>query len=177
MKKSIIFVIGFIMLLSSLYCGENVNLNNNKIVFESISMNVLSDDTIEEMWYKERIPKNFANAFLYNTKGDSHLRLEFYSLMVHESGNFKYYVHKNQNGSYDYGPSQLNSYNIKNKKFMKAFTPKDRTYIETTYCLYMVISINYYRSLRNELGDYALYAYNGGYKAARLKKQNIKIFL
>ena len=135
----------------------------------------LSDNELEEAWYKERIPAKYADAFLYYTRNKPEMRMNFYSLMVHESSNFTAYVHKNKDGSYDYGPSQLNSRNLTNKTFQKYYRPTDESHITNKYCFYMVETINFYWDLYNKVGEkYAFFAYNGGERAANWKKRGIK---
>ena len=135
----------------------------------------ISDNELEEVWYKERIPAKYADAFLYYTRNKPEMRMNFYSLMVHESNNFTAYVHKNKDGSYDYGPSQLNSKNLTNKTFQKYYRPTDESHITNKYCFYMVETINFYWDLYNKVGEkYAFFAYNGGEKAANWKKRGIK---
>ena len=91
--------------------------------------------------------------------------------MMHESNGFTAFKHKNKDGSYDYGPSQLNSNNIKNEKFRNWYNPKDESHITNRYCFYMVMSINFYWDLVNKYGyDYAFYAYNGGERTVKLIK-------
>lgn len=172
--KSVKKFFGLFLLVA--LCGNaftSPKLVTNTEEIAKLSETLMSTQSIEEEWYKTRIPEEYCNAFLYNTRNNPEVRLSFYSLMVHESGNFKGFVNKNKNGSYDYGPSQLNSNNIANQTFMKAFAPKDMSFINSTYCYYMVTTINYYIALTKEWGDYAFYAYNGGPRAAKLKKQNI----
>lgn len=135
----------------------------------------ISDDELEEGWYKEKIPTKYSDAFLYYTRNKSEMRMNFYSLMVHESSNFTSYVHKNKDGSYDYGPSQLNSRNLTNRTFQKYYRPTDESHITNKYCFYMVETINFYWDLYNKVGEkYAFFAYNGGEKAANWKKRGIK---
>lgn len=136
-----------------------------------MSYNRLNDDELIESFYKDHIPEEYCDAFLYYTKDCPELRMNFYSLMVHESCNFKYFKNTNKNGTIDLGPSQLNSSNLNNKRFVKAFTPEDESKITSTYCYYMVLTIGYYRDLYKRFGDkYAFYAYNGGDKAAIMIK-------
>lgn len=139
--------------------------------YEKISHNILSDETLEEKFYLENIPTEYADAFLYYTEDKKEIRPYFFSLMMHESNGFTAFKHKNNDGSYDYGPSQLNSNNIKNEKFRNWYNPKDESHITNKYCFYMVMSINFYWDLVNKYGyDYAFYAYNGGERTVRLIK-------
>lgn len=140
-----------------------------------LSKQMVPDTVLEENFYRERIPAEFAEAFLYYTSHIPEIRMNFYSIMVHESGNFRFFRNRNRNGSVDLGPSQLNSDNLKNPRFVKAFKPKDESMITTKNCYYMVMTIGYYHDLYTRLGDkYAFYAYNGGDRAAALIRKNNK---
>ena len=139
--------------------------------YEKISRYILTDEMLEEKFYLDNIPTEYGDAFLYYTKDRKEMRPYFFSLMMHESNGFKAFKNKNKDGSYDYGPSQLNSNNIKNEKFRKWYNPKDESHITNRYCFYMVMSINFYWDLVNKYGyDYAFYAYNGGERTVKLIK-------
>ena len=154
---------------------EETTNNTPEDFWYMMSEKSISDNKLEESWYKERIPTKYADAFLYYTRNKPEIRMNFYSLMVHESSNFTTYVHKNKDGSYDYGPSQLNSRNLTNKTFQKYYRPTDESHITNKYCFYMVETINFYWDLYNKVGEkYAFFAYNGGEKAANWKKRGIK---
>ena len=174
MKKH--FIILLIVLVSTIYV---VSYNNSTPNFSTHTKanikRIPSTNDLMEMFYKERIPEEFCSAFLYYTKDDPTIRPDFYSIMVHESANFTAFVNKNKNGSYDYGPSQLNSDNLKNDYFMWLYDPKDKSMINSTYTHYMVITINFYKDLVRKYGkDYALYAYNGGERCVELIKNDSK---
>lgn len=180
--------IAFVALSTSIIVSEN---SNNKKITEFQSTNVefeekiqiptqislksvssykyhiISDEEIEENFYKKRIPNEYSDAFLYYTKDNPELRLPFYSIMVHESGNFKVFKRRNTNGSYDLGPSHLNTNNIKNAYFRELYNPKDESHITNVYCFYMVMSLNFFKSLYKKYDNVidAFYAYNGGEKA------------
>ncbi len=133
-----------------------------------ISRSQVPDEVFVEDFYRDNIPDEYCEAFIYYTKDCPEIRMNFYSIMIVESGNFRWFRNVNKNGSVDLGPSQLNSNNLKNKQFVRAFRPKDESMITSKYCYYMVMTIGYYKDLYNRLGDkYAFYAYNGGDKAAR----------
>lgn len=139
--------------------------------YEKISRYILTDEMLEEKFYLDNIPTEYGDAFLYYTKDRKEMRPYFFSLMMHESNGFKVFKHKNKDGSYDYGPSQLNSNNIKNEKFRNWYNPKDESHITNRYCFYMVMSMNFYWDLVNKYGyDYAFYAYNGGERTVKLIK-------
>ena len=139
--------------------------------YEKIFHHILTDEMLEENFYLDNIPTEYGDAFLYYTKDKKEMRPYFFSLMMHESNGFTAFKHKNKDGSYDYGPSQLNSNNIKNEKFRNWYNPKDESHITNRYCFYMVMSINFYWDLVNKYGyDYAFYAYNGGERTVKLIK-------
>lgn len=174
MRKLMICALFTLLCVNSIFSRNYVkNDINSNTYWNDISKLILSDESIEEKFYKDRIPEIYADAFLYHTADKKEIRLNFYSIMVHESANFTAFVNKNANGSIDYGPSQLNSKNIEDPWFMEKFSPVDTSYITTLYCEYMVITINFYYDLYKTWGDYAFYAYNGGPRAARLMKQKI----
>ena len=144
---------------------------NVSVDYEKFSHYLLSDEMLEEKFYLDNIPTEYGDAFLYYTKDKKEMRPYFFSLMMHESNGFTAFKHKNKDGSYDYGPSQLNSNNIKNEKFRNWYNPKDESHITNRYCFYMVMSINFYWDLVNKYGyDYAFYAYNGGERTVKLIK-------
>lgn len=174
MKKY--FIILLIILVSTIYVFSYNNFTPNLSTHTKANIKKIpSTNDLMEMFYKERIPEEFCSAFLYYTKDNPTIRPDFYSIMVHESANFTAFVNKNKNGSYDYGPSQLNSDNLKNDYFMWLYDPKDKSMINSTYTHYMVITINFYKDLVRKYGkDYALYAYNGGERCVDLIKNDSK---
>jgi hypothetical protein len=142
-----------------------------------MSKYILSDEELEEQFYLNVIPKEYGDAFLYYSRDRKEMRPYFYALMVHESNNFTAFVNKNKDGSYDYGPSQLNSNNIKNEKFRNWYNPKDESHITSKYCFYMVMTMNFYWDLVNKYGyDYAFYAYNGGERTVKLIKNKSSLY-
>ena len=135
-----------------------------------LSKYLVPDETLEERFYLDNIPSEFADAFLYYSRNRKEMRPYFYAIMKHES-NFKVYWHKNADGSIDKGPSHLNTKNINSKTFRDWYNPKDESHITSVYCFYMVMSMNFYWDLVNKYGyDYAYYAYNGGEKTVKLIK-------
>lgn len=173
MKNLILVLIASFMTISNLFASGVPERVRNDLY--CISYQIKSDIEFEEEYYRSVIPEEYAEAFLYYTRDFPEIRLNFYSIMVHESANFTAFRHVNKNGSVDLGPSQLNSSNLRNKRFVNAFRPKDESKITSVYCYYMVMTINYYHDLYKRHGDaYAFYAYNGGDKAVVAIKQNIQ---
>lgn len=174
MKKHLIIFIMVISITNSIFSKDllpQFTYNESK---ESVFTIPTRNDFYEE-FFKNNIPEEYCDAFLYYTKNDPSIRPYFYSIMVHESGNFTSFVNKNKNGSVDYGPSQLNSDNLKNEYFMYLYEPKDKSMINSKYTYYMVITINFYIDLVAKHGkEYALYAYNGGERCVKLIKNNSK---
>lgn len=169
--KLIVLVV--FMSVGTIAYGKSPIVTTNSEILIEISRSQVPDDVFIEDFYMERIPDEYNEAFIYYTRDCPEIRMNFYSIMLVESGGFKYFKNVNKNGSVDMGPSQLNSANLKNKDFVKAFRPTDESRITSVYCFYMVMTIGYYKDLYDRLGDeYAFYAYNGGDKAARLIKNN-----
>lgn len=169
--KLIVLVV--FMSVGAIAYGKSPIVTTNSEILIEISRSQVPDDVFIEDFYMERIPDEYNEAFIYYTRDCPEIRMNFYSIMLVESGGFKYFKNVNKNGSVDMGPSQLNSANLKNKNFVKAFRPTDESRITSVYCFYMVMTIGYYKDLYDRLGDeYAFYAYNGGDKAARLIKNN-----
>lgn len=169
--KLIVLVV-FMSVGTIAYGKTPIGKTDSEILIE-ISRSQVPDDVFIEDFYMERIPDEYNEAFIYYTRDCPEIRMNFYSIMLVESGGFKYFRNVNKNGTVDMGPSQLNSANLKNKNFVKAFRPTDESRITSVYCFYMVMTIGYYKDLYDRLGDeYAFYAYNGGDKAARLIKNN-----
>lgn len=169
--KLIVLVV--FMSVGTIAYGKSPIVTINSEILIEISRSQVPDDVFIEDFYMERIPDEYNEAFIYYTRDCPEIRMNFYSIMLVESGGFKYFKNVNKNGSVDMGPSQLNSTNLKNKNFVKAFRPTDESRITSVYCFYMVMTIGYYKDLYDRLGDeYAFYAYNGGDKAAKLIKNN-----
>jgi hypothetical protein len=160
MKKIVALGLMFILTISIVYAEFSTQV---KEFYEK------NRGRLEFKFYKERIPDEFSDAFLFYTDNDSELRLKFYSLMVVESANFKYYYNKNPNGTVDIGPSQLNSANLEDPWFVQIFSPKNDKYINThhTYC--MVLTINFFKDITTWADkEYKFMVYNGGPKAQRI---------
>lgn len=108
---------------------------------------------MNEEFYRKSIPAPYVEAFLKATSARPDLRMILYAMMRVETHDFTAYesYQKNANGSMDYGPLMLNSYNINNNEFKKKYFPEDGyfddlnldvTDLERKYNIYMVACIN-----------------------------------
>ncbi|MGL4949658.1 MAG: hypothetical protein ACRC5M_04690 [Anaeroplasmataceae bacterium] len=114
------------------------------------------------------IPAQFVEPFVAFTKDDITVGLELLAIGWHESNWSIFKSNRNRNGSYDLGPLMLNSYNIKNKRFMNEFASDCGYYEYDTDTYYMVIAINYFRSLRLRFSfEESMKIYNGGFRTLK----------
>ena len=174
MKKNLIKLLMVVLVVSTSFASGVVSDKVRNDLY-NISYQLKPDHVFEEEYYRQVIPAEFCEPFLYYTQDFPEISLNFYCIMVHESGNFRYFKNTNRNGTIDLGPSQLNSANLENLDFVKAFAPKDNYFIYSMNCYYMVLTINYYYDLYKRLGEeFAFFAYNGGDRAARLVRENNK---
>ena len=131
--------------------------------------------TMYRDYLKITIPEEFVDAFYYYTVHDIASGLELVAIGKRESRWKEFKSKKNKDGSYDYGPLQLNSNNIKNKKFMATYSPleEEKHLVNSDNHLYMIVCIKYYLSLKkyfNSEMHQTLKVYNGGYRALSAKK-------
>jgi len=132
----------------------------------------ISNDEILTKTYlnflKETIPEEFIDDFYEYTKDDIDSGVELIAMAQHESQWIHMISNVNNNGSIDLGPLMLNSYNIKNDTFMDQFSPKNVNF-SSEYNQYMVVCINFYRSLKSEIESVwlTLQVYNGGRRVLR----------
>lgn len=141
-------------------------------------------------FYKKSIPSQYVDAFLKATEARPDLRMILYAMMRVETHDFTAYesFQKNDNGSMDYGPLMLNSYNLSNEEFKKKYFPNETfwyglelncTEKEKTYNIYMVACINLFIAHMNTYNDggprweqimKSVKAYNAGPKVLRMTK-------
>ena len=117
------------------------------------------------------IPDDLQNVFNSLTDmGDemttADLRLRILAIGKVETGWNNTISKPNKNGSYDIGYLQLNSFNLKNAKFMEQFGPTfmevyDRSNLTR---IAFVTCIKYYKTLYSVYGEDAYYCYNAGEK-------------
>lgn len=176
MKKSLLILICVLFSTLKLYATTDTFNSNFDNVIRSYAMNVYEEEIREEtgdnlylQFINESIPSKFVHPFYDFTKDNKNLGIEILGIAKHES-NWKWFVGKrNANGSIDLGPLMLNSFNIEDEKFMKAFATEEcEAYRYDTDIYFMLICINYYRSLRKDFGPFsALQIYNGGWRTVR----------
>lgn len=178
MKKSLLALVSVLFIsTSSLFSAvvEEGHLKNKADMYKETAKivynrEITKDSVMDTYWsfVASQIPSKFVNPFVRYTKDNMNLGIELLGIAKHES-NWKWFVGKrNANGSVDFGPMMLNSYNIEDEKFMNMYASNCNRYKYDTDIYYMVICINYYKSLRCNLGPYhALQVYNGGWRAVR----------
>jgi len=141
----------------------------------SIFLPVANEELLEQdivNLVKRYVPEKYVDCFLYYTYDeDKSTRFDLRSRILSTGWvetEWKNVVSKiNTNGTRDYGYLQLNSGNIKNAWFMEKYGPKNtdeyiRDISDKTE-LYLIVCINYYKSLYTLYGgDDAFYAYNCG---------------
>ena len=127
----------------------------------------IEDVEIENRIYKEflkdTIPEKFVDPFYELTYKSKNIGIEILGIGFHESEWSVFIGKPNKNGSIDIGPLMLNSYNISNENFMKAYGKYSDDYKYDTDVYYMTVCITFFKALRNEYGSFnALKVYNGG---------------
>lgn len=127
----------------------------------------------------KNVPPRFNKEFKKNAvdvKYGNIFTLYCIAIAKHESLNFKILKSpKNKDGSIDYGPMGLNSYNIKDPSFMKAYSPE--YHIKDKDVLYMVVCINLFKELYMNLGEKnGLLVYNAGYGRYYRKEVPVKSY-
>ena len=178
MKKSLLILICVLFTTLQLHAitTDTSYYSNFNNVIRSYAMNVYEEEIREEtgdnlylQFINKSIPSKFVQPFYNFTKDNKNLGIEILGIAKHES-NWKWFVGKrNANGSIDLGPLMLNSFNIEDEKFMEAFATKEcEAYKYDTDIYFMLICINYYKSLRKDFGPFsALQIYNGGWQTVR----------
>lgn len=128
----------------------------------------ISDEICYYNFIKKSIPEKFVDPFYEYTKDEKMLGIELLGIAKHESGWKCFVGPKNSNGTRDYGPLMLNSSNVEDEEFMKAFASNCEKYKYDRDIYYLCICINFYKSLRYEFGGFnALQIYNGGWRTIR----------
>jgi len=175
MKKLSIILILCALVNLKMFCNvmpssdSTIELKKNTLLTTIMYFDEIKIDA-DNLCYKEflenNLPQKFVKPFYEFTKENKNIGIEIIGVGLHESGWRVFRGKVNNNGSVDLGPLMLNSFNIANESFMNAFATDDTKkyeYDEDIY--YMCICINYYMSLRSELGPYSsLQVYNGGWR-------------
>lgn len=145
--KNVISIL-LIFMVGAFSFGETVMVPKNPGILTHPKSETSVEDAAFVRYVKEIVPYEYRQALIYytdNPRVKPH-RAILMGIADQESEGWKYFIsHKpNKDGSIDHSPFQLNSNNIKNKKFMALYAPKDRSRITSLYTLYMVTAINYF---------------------------------
>lgn len=177
MKKSLIILSVLLLFIANMYAtttarhqyeGYEAFIRNYAICEFEEEIRKETEESVYRNFIGSKIPAKFVTPFYEFTKDNKNLGLEVLGIAKHES-NWKWFVGKrNANGSIDLGPLMLNSFNIENESFMKSFARNCEEYKNDTDIYFMLICINYYKSLREDFGPFsALQIYNGGWRTVR----------
>lgn len=177
MKKSLIVLSVLLLFITNIYAtttarhqyeGYKAFIRNYAICEFEEEIRKETEESVYRNFIGSKIPAKFVTPFYEFTKDNKNLGLEVLGIAKHES-NWKWFVGKrNANGSIDLGPLMLNSFNIENESFMKSFASNCEEYKNDTDIYFMLICINYYKSLREDFGPFsALQIYNGGWRTVR----------
>lgn len=178
MKKSLIILSVLLVFITNIYAatarhqykyeGYESFIRNYAICEFEEEIKKETEESVYRNFIGSKIPAKFVTPFFEFTKDNKNLGLEILGIAKHES-NWKWFVGKrNANGSIDLGPLMLNSFNIENESFMKSFASNCEEYKNDTDIYFMLICINYYKSLRKDFGPFsALQIYNGGWRTVR----------
>jgi hypothetical protein len=152
----------YLTYLYSIKSRVNTEISNNDI-----------ETYLYRLFIENIVPVQYASDFYERTKDDKALGLKCLAIAYHESLNWYMMESKmNENGSYDRGPMALNSKNLENEAFVRAFKP-DNSEDMHIYNYYMLICMNYIESLIDDMdGNFynALKIYNGGWRAIKARK-------
>lgn len=174
-----LFLILFLLININIFSGP-INQMNNKFNNKEkyVKVEVKLEDVFEKYKYEidkntkreiyvefieSVVPEKFVKPFYEMTRDNINIGMELLGIGLHES-EWKYFVgKKNKNGSVDLGPLMLNSYNINDSWFIEKYGKGLDSYKYDNDIYYMVLCINFWKSLRNTYGVYnALQVYNGG---------------
>lgn len=165
---AIVLLFGSTMIFSS-------NAIDNQPVFDSFDFSIKgSHEHVEndlQSIVETMVPRKYVNTFNHYTtmptlEDTINLRIHILAIGQIESEWTPAVSGINENGSYDIGYLQLNSYNLKNDLFLWKFSPKesDGFNYDTSDNMerYMIMCIKLYKSLYKSYGNDACYCYNGG---------------
>jgi hypothetical protein len=133
----------------------------NKDLYDDIDLRIL---------IKRVVPSRYVDTFLYYTSDSDAYTTDVYRLWLLSLGKKESNWEKtksdkpNSNGTWDYGFIQVNESNIENPVFVAQFGPKatDAHTVIDEIDFYLILGINYFKSLYKQYGCDAIYAYNAG---------------
>jgi len=165
---AIVLLFGSTMIFSS-------NAIDNQPVFDSFDFSIKgSHEHVEndlQSIVETMVPRKYVNTFNHYTtmptlEDTINLRIHILAIGQIESEWTPAVSDINENGSYDIGYLQLNSYNLKDDLFLWKFSPKKSdgfNYdVSDDMERYMIMCIKLYKALYKSYGNDACYCYNGG---------------
>ena len=165
---AIVLLFGSTMIFSS-------NAIDNQPVFDSFDFSIKgSHEHVEndlQSIVETMVPRKYVNTFNHYTtmptlEDTINLRIHILAIGQIESEWTPAVSGINENGSYDIGYLQLNSYNLKNDLFLWKFSPKESDgfnyNVSDNMERYMIMCIKLYKALYKSYGNDACYCYNGG---------------
>lgn len=165
---AIVLLFGSTMIFSS-------NAIDNQPVFDSFDFSIKgSYEHVEndlQSIVETMVPRKYVDTFNHYTtmptlEDTINLRIHILAIGQIESEWTPAVSGINENGSYDIGYLQLNSYNLKNDLFLWKFSPKESDGFNYNASdnmeRYMIMCIKLYKSLYKSYGNDACYCYNGG---------------
>lgn len=165
---AIVLLFGSTMIFSS-------NAIDNQPVFDSFDFSIKgSYEHVEndlQSIVETMVPRKYVDTFNHYTSMPTledtiNLRIHVLAIGQIESEWTPAVSDINENGSYDIGYLQLNSYNLKDDLFLWKFSPKKSDGFNYNASddmeRYMIMCIKLYKALYKSYGNDACYCYNGG---------------
>lgn len=165
---AIVLLFGSTMIFSS-------NAIDNQPMFDSFDFSIKgSHEHVEndlQSIVETMVPRKYINTFNHYTtmptlEDTINLRIHILAIGQIESEWTPAVSGINENGSYDIGYLQLNSYNLKDDLFLWKFSPKKSDGFNYNASddmeKYMIMCIKLYKALYKSYGNDACYCYNGG---------------
>lgn len=172
MKRYILMAI--VLLFGSTMIFSN-NAIDNQPVFDSFDFSIKgSYEHVEndlQSIVETMVPRKYVDTFNHYTSMPTledtiNLRIHILAIGQIESEWTPAVSDINENGSYDIGYLQLNSYNLKDDLFLWKFSPKKSDGFNYNASddmeRYMIMCIKLYKALYKSYGNEACYCYNGG---------------
>lgn len=169
----------YVLMAIALLFGSTMVFSSNAIddqpVFDSFNFSIKeSHEHVEndlQSIVETMVPRKYVDTFNHYTtmptlEDTINLRIHILAIGQIESEWTPIVSGINENGSYDIGYLQLNSYNLKDDLFLWKFSPKKSDGFnynaDDNMERYMIMCIKLYKTLYKSYGNDACYCYNGG---------------